>query len=263
MTTPRRRLRTLAVLLSGLAGGALGATMAVHPAADAFVTTGPDGNLSGNNYGGAGALAISGPGSSKGAFTSVIRFDLASVKAAFDAAYGTGAWTVQTITLQLTSTNPNNPTFNAQSDGQFSIVWMADDGWEEGSGSPNAPGAAGITYQSLPAHLGAADRTVGTHPFHASHSGADGTLSLYALSLVGGLLDDAATGSLASFQLAAASDHVSYLVNSRSFGTIARRPLLTVEAVAVPEPATWLLIALAGAALGLHGRHASTSRNSR
>jgi len=33
-------------------------------------------------------------------------------------------------------------------------------------------------------------------------------------------------------------------VNSRSFGTASRRPLLTLNAVAVPEPATWILITL-------------------
>ncbi len=44
------------------------ATVTLNPVADAFVTTGPAGNLSGNNYGGAGALAIAAPGLANGKF---------------------------------------------------------------------------------------------------------------------------------------------------------------------------------------------------
>src|SRR4051812_32101343 len=44
----------------------------------------------GQNYGGAGAVAIAGTGSPQGEFQSLIKFDLGPARAAFDAAYGVG-----------------------------------------------------------------------------------------------------------------------------------------------------------------------------
>ena len=89
---------------------------------DALVTTGPTGNLSSDNYGGAGALGISAPGLSKGEFPSVMEFNLSGAAATFNSLYGTGLWTVQSVTLQLNAT-PNNNTmfFNTTTAGQFKI----------------------------------------------------------------------------------------------------------------------------------------------
>jgi len=235
-----------AILL--LAASARAAIVSVTPLADAFITTGPSGNLSPNNYGGAGALAISGSSASKGIFDAVIRFDLSSVKSSFDKTYG-GGWAVQSITLKLFATSPNNATFNAQSSGLFSIVWMQDDNWIEGSGSPNAPGATGITYASLPSFLGADDQALGTFAFDASAAGGDGVASSFSLSLAGGILSDIQAGSLASIELFAATDAVSYLFNSSNFQMASRRPVLTI--VAVSEPGASLLLCAAGAFIAL------------
>lgn len=77
-------------LLLGLPGYA--ATATLNPIADAFVTTGPTGNLSGNNYGGAGALSVAAPGLAKGEFQSVLQFDLSSATASFNAQFGAGKY---------------------------------------------------------------------------------------------------------------------------------------------------------------------------
>ena len=57
-----------------------GAVVSSNPTADAFVTTGSANDLATNNYGGAGALALSAAGSSKGEFQSVLRFDTSGAK---------------------------------------------------------------------------------------------------------------------------------------------------------------------------------------
>src|SRR4051812_42889625 len=58
------------------------------------------------NYGGAGAIVISAPGLSKGELQSLLRFDAAAVKSGLDAAYGDANWTMESIKLQFTVSNP-------------------------------------------------------------------------------------------------------------------------------------------------------------
>src|SRR5262252_5814947 len=121
----RRFLEIAAIALCGLlprSGWA--ATFSLNPGADAFVTTGPSGNLSSSNYGGGGALSVAAPGLSQGEFQSVLQFSLAGAKSSFDSQFGAGQWSVHSVSLQLTAAAPNNPIFNASSAGQFSISWM-------------------------------------------------------------------------------------------------------------------------------------------
>src|SRR6476659_1588609 len=86
-------------LISILCGHA--ATSSVNSTADAFVTTGPSGNLVASNYGGAGVLAISAPALSQGEFQTALQFNLSSVKSSFDSQFGVGGWSIQSVTLQL------------------------------------------------------------------------------------------------------------------------------------------------------------------
>lgn len=221
-------------------------TWTANPLADAFVTTGPSSDLTTSNFGSLGALEISGSAATrtgagfKGIFDTVLRFDLAGAEAAFDAAYGAGLWAVQSVSLRLsTSAATGNAMFNTNSTGQFSVVWMQNDSWAEGTG---ASPADGITYATLPDFLGVNDQAAGTFTFDTGTSGADGTNSTYALALGTGLTGDALSGGLASFELLAATNGVSYLVNSANFGTSSRRPLLTISAAPVPEPSTWWMM---------------------
>ena len=68
----------------------------------------------------------------------------------------------------------------------------------------------------------------------------------YALSVTPGLDADATAGTPGQLPPLAADSAVSYLFDSRSFGTASFRPLLSI--VAVPEPGSLSLLA-AGAAL--------------
>jgi hypothetical protein len=218
-----------------------GATATMNPVADAFVTTGPSGNLSGNNYGAGGNLALSAPGSSQGEFQTVLRFDLSAAKAAFDAQYGAGVWSIQSVTLQLTANNPSsNAIFNPQAAGQFQVSWMQNDTWAEGTGNPNAPTTDGISYTSLQStFIGPNDQGIGTFSVGNGTSGSN----TYTLTLTSGFTADLLSGGLVSIRAFAADSSVSYLFNSRTFNVAASRPLLTVNVVTEPSSS---VLALAG-----------------
>jgi hypothetical protein len=109
--TPRQKAIAAGVLSLLLGLPVYSATFTLNPSMDAFVTTGPSGTLSGNNYGGAGALDVAAPGLAKGEFQSVLQFDLSGARASFDTQFGAGQWNIQSITLSLTATSPNNAIF--------------------------------------------------------------------------------------------------------------------------------------------------------
>lgn len=221
--------RSLLFVAAGLfIAQANAASSTLGPIADAFVSsTNPA-----NNYGGAGSFAVSAPGSAKGEFQSLLRFDLAPATASFNAAYGAGNWTLASATLRLTAANPNNALFNASAAGGISAFWIQNDAWGEGSGTPMTPGATGVTWNTLPSFLSSSDESLGAFSFAGSTSGS---ISV-ALVPSPGLRSDAVAGALASIHLAAADSTVSGLFNSRSFANVDSRPTLTLNAVLVPEP---------------------------
>jgi hypothetical protein len=246
-TTLNPLILALATALATAAFPAAAATFSLNPAADAFVTTGPTGNLSNSNYGGAGALSVAAPGLGRGEFQSVLRFDLSGARSFFDAQYGAGGWGLQSISLSFTATTPGNPIFNPTAAGQFDVSWLQNDSWIEGSGTPQSPSANGITFAALPGFLGAGDENLGGFAFNGATSGT----ATYSLSLTPGFAADAAAGNLVSFRLFAADAAVSYLFDSGSFGTVAARPVLTITAIPEPVVASFLVLG----ALALAGRH--------
>ncbi len=226
-----RHLLLCGILLFWMfAGTAFSASFSVNPVADTFVASGPTGNLSNNNYGGAGALSIAARGLPQGEFQSLLQFSLAGARSSFDAQFGSGQWTIQSVTIQLTAASPNNAIFNASSAGRFGISWMQNDGWTEGTGTPPAPGTTGITFSTLNSFLGSADEGLGTFNFNGATSGN----TSYSLDLTPLFSADILSGGSLSLRMFAADSSVSYLFDARSFGTISARPLLTI--VAVPEP---------------------------
>lgn len=218
-------------------------SFSVQPIADAFVTSG--GSLSSSNFGGAGSLAIAAPGLPEGEFQSVLKFDLAAAQSSFNAQFGVGQWTIQSVTLQLTSSPHNNAIFNDIAAGQFNVSLMQNNSWVEGTGTGGIPSSDGISFDSL---LGTyinntTDQALGMFSFPGGSSGQNS----YALSLSSGLISDMTSGSDLSLRLFAADSGVSYLSTSRS-GSSSARPDILVQAVAVPEPS---LLALCGVALVL------------
>lgn len=209
------------------------ASFSLNPTADAFVTTGPTGNLSNNNYGGAGSLSVTAAGLPQGEFQSVLQFDLAPAVASFNTTFGAGQWSIQSVSLQLTAASGGNPIFNAPAAGSIGISWLQNDSWTEGAGTPAAPGATGVTYNSLQgATISAGDENLGEFTFIGGTSGN----SIHSLNLTPGFSADISAGGPASLRLFAGDGSVSAVFSSRSFGTTANRPVLTVQAV--PEPGT-------------------------
>jgi hypothetical protein len=230
-------IASLAFLNSGIA-----ATVSVNPEADAFVTTGPTGNLSNNNYGGGGALAISASDLTNGEFQSVIRFNFAGVRSALDSQFGAGQWSVLSASLQLTSSPHNNSIYNNVSAGLFSVSLMANNSWVEGTGNASSPTSDGITYNSLLSTYinDSADQMLGTFNFPGGTSGAN----VYSLTPGSDLVADILGGSELSLRLFAADTSVSYLFSSRAVTPAANEPQLTIEAVPEPSYPTLLGVAL-------------------
>jgi hypothetical protein len=237
------------VLLSAVRCVCDAASFTNIPVADAFVTTGPSGNLSGNNYGAAGALAVSAPGLPQGEFQSVLKFDLSGTRNSLDAQYGAGQWAVQSVTLQLTASPHNNAIFNNIAAGQFNVSLMANNSWVEGTGTGGIPTTDGITYNSLQSTFinNAADQALGTFSFAGNSSGANN----YNLNLSSGLLADILAGGEVSMRLSGA-DGISYLFSSRSSGS---GPDLIINVV--PEPGS-VALGLLGLGTILLLRHRET-----
>jgi len=208
------------------------ATFTVIPNADAFVATGPTGNLSGDNFGAAGALALSASGLPQGEFQTVMRFDLSSAFNSFNAQYGVGQWSIQSVSLQLTSSPHNNAIFNNIAVGQFGVSLMQNNSWTEGTGTGGIPTTDGISFNSLQNTYvnPSLDQGLGTFNFPGGSSGAN----TYSLGLTSGLDADILDGGQLSLRLFAADANASYLFSSRTTGGAAPELIITV----VPEPGT-------------------------
>jgi len=226
-----RRCVKMAALLACVfhVQGSWSASFSLNPGADAFVTTGSSGDLSNNNYGAAGALSLAAPGLPSGEFQSLLQFGFAGAKNAFDAQFGAGQWSVQSMRLQLTTASPKNLMFNANAAGQFGVSLMLNNSWTEGSGTPLVPTTTGITFSTLASFESAMDEAVGSFSY-------DGDLgaTTYNLTLTPTLLADIQNGNTVSLRMFAEDSAVSYLFFGDRFGTVSSRPLLTIDAF--PEP---------------------------
>ncbi len=198
-------------------------------------------------------FAVSAAGLPKGEFRSILRFDAASAKAQFDATFGVGSWTIQSIQLQLTPASPNNAIYNPQAAGMVNAAWLENDSWNAGTGTPNAPGADGLTFNTLPALLSPSDEPLGTFSFNGSTSGS------FSLGLTPsvGLAQDISDGSPLTLLLSPVDNAVSIVFNSHDFGNAANHPRLQITAI--PEPASIALL-LMGVTLPLIRRPGKSTR---
>jgi len=223
-------------------------TVSTNSIADAFVRSADPTH----NYGGAGALSVSGTiatnasGAQQGALDSFIRFDISSSFAQFNSTFGVGDWTISSAKLLLTETaTPPQAIFN-RGVGQFEIRWIGNNSWIEGTGNPNTPTTNGIVYNDEPSVLNpAVDATLGTF----TNGGTNG-LDTFSLGTPSAFISDISTGGLVSmFLTATPNSTVGFTFNSHEFGTASQRPMLQLTAVAIPEPTTAALVGLSFATL--------------
>ncbi len=251
---------TMASMVAWTAHAQSAATVDLASTADAFVRSAD----ATRNYGGAGALAVSGSGASNGSglqnglYDTLMRFSLGSAASSFDAAFGPGSWSLSAVTLRLTEVAaPANAIFN-RGVGSFAISWMANDSWLEGTGSPSTPTTDGVIWSDL-ASLMPAGSTVALGTFeNAGQSTRQGfELPLTDTTFVNDLM----SGGEASFHLTAADPGVGFTFNSRIFGTSSARPVL--EITAVPEPGITALTVVGGIAFLVGRRWRASHSNER
>ena len=189
------------------------------------------------NYGGAGALSVSGPnakngmGISNGVFDSFIRFNTAALVTNFNSLFGTNNWIINDAKLRVTELGaPANALFD-RGIGSFEIRWITNGtNWIEGTGTPNAPTADGITYNDELALLNSGmDATLGRF----TNSGVNTALS-FPLTLAAAFVSDVRGGGEVGLYLTASDPGVGFTFDSRGFGTVSARPFLEISAV--PKP---------------------------
>jgi hypothetical protein len=210
--------------------------------ADAFLATGSPDNpvgadLTGDNFGAAGTLAVSPASADKGEFQSVIEFSFADAAALFNGTYGTNRWIVTGISLQLTSNygtadvQPNNKIFNVINAGSFVIEWLSKTNWVEGTGTPALPTMDGVTFDSLPDLLSAPCDILSTNTYAPP---GDNMPVKYPLPLDTNVVAEVVGGGNASFLFYAADNQIGYLFNSHEYGR-GNEPFINVTAAPLLE----------------------------
>jgi len=216
----------------GIASVSSGTTISIRPDADAFVRS----QAPTSNYGGGGALSVSGAaavngaGQQNGAFDTLMRFSMSDAMSTLDAALGQD-WIVTGARLVVTEMAiPDNEIFN-RGVGQFEIFWMGSDDWIEGTGRPNTPTNDGVTWQDMPAILNSnADVSLGAF----TNTGANTRVS-FPLKLAEQFIVDMRSSAEVSLYLTASSSNIGFTFNSRSFGNTNAQPFMELSAVANPR----------------------------
>ncbi len=197
-----------------------------------------------HNYGGAGALSVSGPiatnaiGQQGGLLDTFMRFDVTSAVSNFNGAFGVGKWVVISAVLDLTEQgDPLNTIFN-QGVGPFEVQWIPDNSWAEGTGNPNNPTTDGIVWNDEPSVLNSnVDELLGTFV----NGGTNGLVRL-GLGMPSGFVTAVSTGGLVSFYMTAPTNSpVGFTFHSHNFVDSTQWPFLEVAAVQMPQITSLLI----------------------
>ena len=210
------------------------AAVKVIPDADTFIMS----SAPTNNFGGAGAIAVSGStavngnNQSNGRFDSLLRFPMSNVISSLDATLASHDWLIYRATLHLTEVGaPVNSSFN-RGVGAFEIWWLAADDWIEGTGIPLERTTDGVTWNDVSFLLDPA-KDVSLGQF--TNSGVDGGLT-FQLGLQAAFLSDIRSGSPVTLHLTAASPQIGFTAGSRTFFVATNLPELEIEADLNPNP---------------------------
>jgi hypothetical protein len=193
-----------------------------------------------SNYGGAGALTVSGTNATmnnptNGAFDTFMSFNTHAMVTNFNATLGANNWVITSATLNLTETPPQgNPVFNSGT-GYFAIRWIANDTWVEGTGSPMKPTMDGITYGEEPSYLNSnMDMYLGAFDFSNPSGGTNVLLSCPLALPVSFVINMQAGGEVGLF-LTAIDPSIGFVFYSRDFkGNTSVLPTLVVSATRQP-----------------------------
>src|SRR6185437_12339713 len=119
---------------------------------DAFVRS----NAPAANYGGAGAVTVSGStatnasGTVNGVADTFIRFNTSALVTSLNSTFGPNNWIINGVILRVVEMGaPNNNIFT-RGKGIFEIRWTSNDSWTEGTGMPMTPTTDGIAYNDEP-----------------------------------------------------------------------------------------------------------------
>jgi hypothetical protein len=224
---------TLIGLIMGLASVVYGTTVSVTPDADSFVRA----QAPTDNYGGGGALSVSGAaavngsGQQNGAFDTLMRFPMSDPVGMLNADLGQD-WVVIGARLVVTEmAMPDNAIFN-QGIRKFEIRWIGTNNWIEGTGRPNAPTSDGVAWQDLPGILNSnVDMSLGVF----TNTGTNVQVS-FSLNLADGFIANVRAGGELSLYLTAVSPDIGFTFNSRNFGNTNAQPFLEFTALANPNP---------------------------
>jgi hypothetical protein len=191
-----------------------------------------------HNYGGAGALAVSGSiatnvlGQQEGLLDSFMRFDVSGMVSNFNSSFGVGQWVIARATLDLFEQGaPNNTIFN-RGVGPFEVRWITSDAWLEGSGNPNAPTSDGIVWNDEATNLNpTVDKSLGTF----INGGTDGVVRM-SLAMPSSFVSDLSSGCLVSFYFTATTNStVGFTFHSHNFVDSTQWPFLEIAAIPMPQ----------------------------
>ena len=235
------RLSIVCLWLMGASFASAQVVLTNYPVADTFVRS----QDPTHNYGGAGALSVSGPiatniiGQQAGLLDSFMRFDVSGVASNFNSVYGTGRWGISRVILVVfEQTDANNTIFNGGV-GPFEIRWIATNAWAEGTGKPNSLTTDGITYNDEPSLLHSnLDKSLGTFV----NGGTNGPVRL-SLGASPGFVSNLSTGSLASLFLTATTNStVGFTFHSRNFVDPTQFPYLEITAVPTSQITSLVIV---------------------
>jgi hypothetical protein len=229
------RMPLTACLVSVLAVSASGQVIFTNiSVADAFVRQlDPT-----HNYGGAGALAVSGGiatnviGQQQGLLDSFMRFDMSGAASNLNSNLGAGRWTVVRARLYLFEQGmPNNAIFN-RGVGLFEVRWIANDSWLEGTGNPNAPTTDGVVWTDKPSLLNSnTDQSLGNF----TNGGTDGVVRV-TLALASKFVADLTSGGTNSFVITTTTNSpVGFTFHSHTFVDSSQWPFLEITAIGIPQ----------------------------
>jgi hypothetical protein len=226
--------RCLLLLAPFLGHNVRAASVTVTPDADTFIRSATPTN----NFGGAGAIAVSGSAAvnennqQNGLFDSLLRFSMTNVVVSLDTSLGSHDWLIYRARLHLAEVGAPVSTIFNRGVGTFELRWLAANEWIEGTGIPIEPTRDGVTWNDVASLLDPA-KDVSLGQF--TNSGVDGGLTM-SLALKDAFVSDVRSGSSVTFYLTAASPQIGFTAASRTFLVSTNLPELEIEADLNPHP---------------------------